>query len=81
MENYNDNILNLKVKETKLREELAYWKEEFQPSGNMGKWGRQARVDKIENELKEIQKDIEFHDSVYLSNEIYKQWKDENLTN
>jgi len=47
----------------------------------MGKWGRQTRLDKIEKELKEIQKDIEFHDSVYLSNEIYKQWKDKNLTN
>ena len=47
----------------------------------MGKWGRQTRLDKIEKELKEIQTDISFHDTLYLSNEIYKQWKDENLTN
>jgi len=47
----------------------------------MGKWGRQARLDKIEKELKEVQQDINFHDTLYLSNEIYKQWKDENLTN
>ena len=77
----NEKILKLKIREQELQKELTYWNEEFQPSGNMGKWGRQVRVDKMEKELKEIQKDIEFHDSVYLSNEIYKQWKDENLTN
>ena len=53
----------------------------FKPSGNMGKWGRQTRLDKIEKELKEIQQDISFHDTLYLSNEIYNQWKDKNLTN
>ena len=77
----NEKILKLKIREQELQKELTYWNEEFQPSGNMGKWGRQVRVDKMEKELKEIQKDIEFHDSVYLSNEIYKQWKDRNLTN
>lgn len=77
----NEKVLKLKIKEQELQKQLAYWTEEFQPSGNMGKWGRQTKVDKIEKELKEIQKDIEFHDSVYLSNEIYKQWKDKNLTN
>ena len=77
----NEKVLKLKIREQELQKELTYWKEEFVPSGNMGKWGRQVRVDKMEKELKEIQKDIEFHDSVYLSNEIYKQWKDENLTN
>jgi hypothetical protein len=77
----NEKVLRLKIREQELQKELAYWKEEFQPSGNMGKWSRQVRVDKMEKELKEIQKDIEFHDSVYLSNEIYKQWKDKNLTN
>lgn len=76
----NEKVLKLKVKEQKLMEELAYW-ESFIPSGNMGKWGRQTKIDKITKELKEIQTDVEFHDSVYLSNEIYKQWKDENLTN
>jgi hypothetical protein len=77
----NEKVLKLKIREQELQKELTYWNEEFQPSGNMGKWGRQTKVDKIEKELKEIQKDIEFHDSVYLSNEIYKQWKDRNLTN
>ena len=77
----NEKVLRLKIREQELQKELTYWNEEFKPSGNMGKWGRQTKVDKIEKELKEIQKDIEFHDSVYLSNEIYKQWKDKNLTN
>ena len=77
----NEKVLKLKVKEQKLKEELTYWETEFQPSGNMGKWGRQVKVDKIKKELEEIQSDIEFHDSLYLSNEIYKQWKDQNLTN
>ena len=77
----NEKVLKLKIREQELQKELTYWNEEFKPSGNMGKWGRQTKVDKIEKELKEIQKDIEFHDSVYLSNEIYKQWKDKNLTN
>ena len=80
MENYNENILELRVKEQKLKEELEYWETEFKPSGNMGKWGRQTRLESIKKELGKIQKDIEFHDSLYLSNEIYKQWKDENLT-
>lgn len=77
----NEKVLELKIREQELQKELTYWKEEFVPSGNMGKWSRKARVDKMEKELKEIQSDIEFHDSVYLSNEIYKQWKDKNLTN
>ena len=77
----NEKVLKLKIREQELQKELTYWKDEFKPSGNMGKWGRQTKVDKIEKELKEKQKDIEFHDSVYLSNEIYKQWKDKNLTN
>jgi len=81
MENYNENILELRVKEQKLKEELEYWETQFVPSGNMGKWGRQTKLESIKEELDKIQKDIEFHDSVYLSNEIYKQWKDENLTN
>ena len=76
----NEKVLILKVREQKLKEELAYW-ESFVPSGNMGKWGRQTKLDKIQEELSEIQKDIDFHDSIYLSNEIYNQWKDKNLTN
>ena len=77
----NEKVLKLKVREQKLKEELAYWESEFQPSGNMGKWGKQVKIDKIKKELDEIQSNIGFHDSLYLSNEIYKQWKDENLTN
>jgi len=77
----NKKVLKLKIREQELQKELTYWNEEFKPSGNMGKWGRQTRLDKIEKELKEIQTDISFHDTLYLSNEIYKQWKDKNLTN
>jgi hypothetical protein len=77
----NEKVLQLKIREQELQKEITYWKEEFKPSGNMGKMGRQIRLDKMEKELKEIQSDINFHDTLYLSNEIYKQWKDKNLTN
>ena len=77
----NEKVLKLKVREQELQKELTYWSEEFQPSGNMGKWGRQVKVDKINKELEEIQRDISFHDTLYLSNEIYNQWKNNNLTN
>ena len=77
----NEKVLRLKIREQELQKEITYWKEEFKPSGNMGKMGRQIRLDKMEKELKEIQKDISFHDTLYLSNEIYNQWKDKNLTN
>jgi hypothetical protein len=76
----NEKVLKLKVKAQKLKEKLAYWETEFVPSGNMGKWGRQVKIDKIKEELGEIQKDIEFHDSLYLSNEIYNQWKKDTLS-
>jgi lipid II:glycine glycyltransferase (peptidoglycan interpeptide bridge formation enzyme) len=77
----NEKVLKLKIREQELQKELAYWQDEFQPSGNMGKWGRQTRVDKIQKELAEIQEDISFHDTIYLSNEIYNQWKDKNHIN
>jgi hypothetical protein len=35
----------------KLKEELNYWKNEFKPVNNMGKWGRQVRVDSINKAL------------------------------
>jgi hypothetical protein len=76
MENYNENVLKLRVREQKLKEELEYWETQFQPSGNMGKWGRSVKLQSISEKLKKVQEKIEFHDSVYLSNEIYKQWKD-----
>ena len=71
----NEKVLKLKVREQELQKELTYWKEEFKPSGNMGKWYRQVRLDKITETLKGIQEKIHFHDSIYLSNEIYKEWK------
>ncbi len=77
----NEKVLKLKIREQELQKELTYWNEEFKPSGNMGKWSRQVKVDKINKELEEIQRDISFHDTLYLSNEIYNQWKDKNLTN
>ena len=70
----NEKVLELKVEEQKLKEELAHW-ESFFSSGNMGKWGRQVRLDTISKKLKGVQKKIHFHDSIYLSNEIYNEWK------
>jgi glycerol kinase len=70
----NEKVLQLKVEEQKLQEELDHG-ESFIPSGNMGKWGRQVRLDKITEKLKRIQEKIHFHDSIYLSNEIYNEWK------
>ena len=69
----NEKVLELKVEEQKLQEELSDWKSKI-PSGNMGKWHRQVKVDSITDKLAEIQKQIHFHDSIYLSNEIYKEW-------
>ncbi len=68
----NEKILELKVEEQTLQQELSDWKSKT-PSGNMGKWHRQAKLDSINDRLGEIQKQIHFHDSIYLSNEIYKQ--------
>lgn len=56
-------IDKLQQKLKKLKEDLYYWEVEFQPSGNMGKWGRSVRIttlnkkigetkDKIREELK-----------------------------
>lgn len=70
----NEKIVKLKLREKELQEELAYW-ESHQPVNNMGKWARQTKLDKITERLKKVQEKIHFHDSIYLSNEIYKQWK------
>ena len=70
----NEKVLELKVEEQTLQEELAHW-QSFVPSGNMGKWYRQVRLDKVTEKLKGVQEKIHFHDSIYLSNEIYKEWK------
>ena len=48
---------------------------ETEPVNNMGKWARQTAIDRISERLKKVQEKIHFHDSIYLSNEIYKEWK------
>jgi protein-arginine kinase activator protein McsA len=70
----NEKIIELKLKEKELQEELAEW-EGRTPVNNMGKWARQTKIDRISEKLKKVQEKIHFHDSIYLSNEIYKQWK------
>lgn len=70
----NEKVLELKVREAELKEQLAYY-EKMVPVNNMGKWGRQTAIDRISERLAKVQEDIHFHDSIYLSNEIYKEWK------
>ena len=70
----NENVLKLKIREKELQEQLEYYSN-MEPVNNMGKWGRQTAIDRISERLKKIQEKIHFHDSIYLSNEIYKQWK------
>ena len=69
----NEKVLELKAEEQTLQQELSEWKSKI-PSGNMGKWHKQVKVDSITDKLAEIQKKIHFHDSIYLTHEIYKQW-------
>ena len=76
MENYNEKVLKLRVRERELTEQLEYW-EKYPPVNNMGKWARQTKLDSLKEKLKKVQEKIEFHDSIYLSNEIYKQWKED----
>jgi len=76
MENYNENVLKLRVREKELAEQLEYW-EQYPPVNNMGKWARQTKLDSLKEKLKKVKEKIEFHDSIYLSNEIYKQWKED----
>ncbi len=70
----NDKIVKLKFREKELQEQLNYY-ESMVPVNNMGKWGRQIAIDRISERLKKVQEKIHFHDSIYLSNEIYKEWK------
>jgi hypothetical protein len=35
-----------------IREEIRYWKEEFKPTGNMGKWYASVRIANLEKKLK-----------------------------
>jgi hypothetical protein len=69
----NEKVLELKVRESELKEQLEYY-ENMVPVNNMGKWGRQTAIDRISERLTEVQENIHFHDSLYLSNEIYKEW-------
>jgi hypothetical protein len=70
----NEKIVKLKLREKELQEQLEYY-EKMEPVNNMGKWGRQTAIDRISERLKKVQEKIHFHDSIYLSNEIYKEWK------
>ena len=70
----NENVLKLKIREKELQEQLEYYSN-MEPVNNMGKWGRQTAIDRISERLKKVQEKIHFHDSIYLSNEIYNEWK------
>jgi hypothetical protein len=70
----NEKIVKLKIREKELQEQLAYW-EAYPPVNNMGKWARQTKLDSLKEKLAKVQEKIHFHDSLYLSNEIYKEWK------
>jgi hypothetical protein len=70
----NNKIVKLKLKEQELLEQLAYW-DAYPPVNNMGKWARQVKLDRLQERLKKVQEKIHFHDSIYLSNEIYNEWK------
>jgi hypothetical protein len=39
----------------KLKEDLHYWQVEFQPSGNMGKWGRSVRIASLSQKIKNVE--------------------------
>ena len=70
----NPKIVKLKLREQELLEQLAYW-EAYPPVNNMGKWARQVKLDRLQEKLAKVQEKIHFHDSIYLSNEIYNEWK------
>ena len=70
----NEKIVKLKIREAELQEQLAHYEAQI-PVNNMGKWARQTAIDRISERLKKVQEKIHFHDSIYLSNEIYKEWK------
>ena len=51
-------IDKLQQKLKKLKEDLHYWEVEFQPSGNMGKWGRSVRITTLTNKIVDIENKI-----------------------
>jgi len=70
----NEKIVKLKIKEAELKKQLATYEAQI-PVNNMGKWARQTAINSISERLKKVQEKIHFHDSIYLSNEIYNEWK------
>ena len=70
----NETILKLVAEEKELQKQLTYW-EQYEAVNNMGKWARQTKIDRISEKLKKVQEKIHFHNTLYLSNEIYKEWK------
>jgi hypothetical protein len=51
-------IDKLQQKILKLKEDLHYWEVEFQPSGNMGKWGRSVRITNLSEKIKNVEDKI-----------------------
>jgi hypothetical protein len=51
-------IDRLQQKLKKLKEDLHYWEVEFQPSGNMGKWGRSVRIASLSEKIKNVETEI-----------------------
>ena len=51
-------IYKLQQKLKKLKEDLHYWEVEFQPSGNMGKWGRSVRIGSLSEKIKNTEDKI-----------------------
>ena len=51
-------IDKLQQKILKLKEDLHYWEVEFQPSGNMGKWGRSVRITSLSEKIKNTEDKI-----------------------
>ena len=53
----NEKVLELKVRESELKEQLAHY-ENMVPVNNMGKWYVSIRIDKINNKIKSIEKEL-----------------------
>ena len=51
-------IDKLQKKLVKLKKDLFYWEVEFQPSGNMGRWGRKVRLDQLRSDIKKVEVQI-----------------------
>ena len=51
--------MGIKQKIESLNSQLDYWETKFIPSGNMGKWGRQTKIDSIKEKLDQLNKGID----------------------